>query len=248
MLKIVKVQEGTVVAEVATKKEAAEFILANVTTDNSLKTVQKKVTEAVKSGEAVYETFKIEEEEVKMEEIKNEEVVVEEVKAEETAEETVETPAETEVEVVEETDEVSEKAAKKLEEEVEKLRKEEKKKESKRTAGKTLIGYIDGEEVEKFKSIKAATLWLKEKEGLPHMPFTAVMKSARDGIDFNQYSFKFEDPADLHIPTSRKVKEKHAEDKGFTKVTDEDLAKDQKELEENGDIEEIVEVEVEETI
>lgn len=244
MLKIVKVEDGTTAIAVETKKEAAKFILANVETDNSVKTVSKKVADALKSGETLYEKFKIEEE-VEMEENKNE-VVVEEVKAEEVkVEETpaaVETVEETEVEVVE-SDEVTEAAAQKLDEVVEELKKEEKKKESKRTAGKTLIGYIDGEEVEKFKSIKAATLWLKEKEGLPHMPFTAVMKSARDGIDFNQYSFKFEDPSDIHIPTSRKIKEKLAEDKGFTKVTDEDLAKDQKELEENGDIEEIVEIE-----
>jgi hypothetical protein len=44
-----------------TKKSVADFITAANITDNSVKTIEKKISKAIKTGEVLYETFKIEE-------------------------------------------------------------------------------------------------------------------------------------------------------------------------------------------
>lgn len=60
-----------------TKKSVADFIASTNVTDNSVKTIEKKINKAIKSGEILYETFKIEE--IKEEENMNnhEEIVLE---------------------------------------------------------------------------------------------------------------------------------------------------------------------------
>lgn len=44
-----------------TKKSVVDFIASTNVTDNSVKTIEKKINKAIKSGEILYETFKIEE-------------------------------------------------------------------------------------------------------------------------------------------------------------------------------------------
>lgn len=60
-----------------TKKSVADFIASSNVTDNSVKTIEKKINKAIKSGEILYKTFKIEE--IKEEENMNnhEEIVLE---------------------------------------------------------------------------------------------------------------------------------------------------------------------------
>jgi hypothetical protein len=227
--KVVNVKNSEV-AILETKKEVAEMISASNVTENSLKTIEKKVGKAMKNEETLFDTFKIEEteEEVVMNnEVKNEEVTVEdvnEVAVEETVEETPEVePAETVEEIDEDAPEQSDEdaeadylespeAEQQVEDEnkaAEKLIGGEKKDEdkpNKRRVGKTLIAYKNGEEYEKFPSIKACATHFKDLLGLPHMPFTPIMKSVRQDVDWNEYSFQFENEEDLHIPESLKKK------------------------------------------
>lgn len=82
----------------------------------------------------------------------------------------------------------------------------EEEKPNKRRVGKGLIAFKDGKEFERFPSIKACALYFKELMSLPHLPFTPIMKSVRQDVDWNQYSFKHENAEDLHIPESLKIK------------------------------------------
>jgi hypothetical protein len=286
MFKVINVNT-TEVASFETKKEVADFISSQIETTNSLNTIQKKVSKAIKNEDVVYETFKIEEVEIVKDEFvasqladnetevvedENKEIVydnpadlqieklplIDEVEQTEDIEETPvdENPVEETVEeIVEETPEVVEGAVEEIVEEIEEVKQddtdalnevfgeikkdedkkqeENEKKQSKRTVGKVLIAYENGEEFERFKSIKAAATYMKELLGLKGMPFTPIMKSAREGIDWNEYSFQFENPEDLHIPQSRKIKDKQSKDEQQQDVAENKI---------DDDIEEIVEV------
>jgi hypothetical protein len=211
--KVVNVKNQAV-SVVETKKEVAEIISAASVTDNSVKTIEKKITAAVKNGENLYETFKIEEteEEVVMNnEVKQDEVVENEVAENQTEEEIEEVE---EIESEEAAEEV-EKENKDFEDRIEKDMKKGKKKDesseneekpNRRRVGKTLIAFKNGKEFERFDSIKACATRFKELMELPHMPFTPIMKSVRQDVDWNEYSFKFENEEDLHIPESLKKK------------------------------------------
>lgn len=254
----VKNTKGEVVGSFKTKKEVAEFLKSTVDTDNSVKTISGKVGKSLISGELLFDEYKIEEMN-EMEDVKNEMVeekvedndTVEEIVEFETEEDYLESPeAEAEVEAEnkefekiilgEDDDQATPEVIEELDKIVEEVRKdeqkEEEKKESKRTVGKILIAYKDGEEFARFKSIKAAVQHMKDMLGLGHMPFTPVMKSARDGIDWNEYSFEFENKDDLHIPKSRKKNDE---------VKDEvvDQVEDVKDDQDDEKIEEIIEIE-----
>lgn len=251
-LKVVNVVTGEEVAVLETKNAVAEFIAEQGVTENSVKTIQKKV----KVGEVLYETFKIEEEEKMKDE--NIEVINDGVEVEgiednglvhltnenegpemEEIDEDVETvEPETNIviapsgkEMTEEEWLESDEALQQVEDENSKFEETikgqseekpeepaEEKKPNKRKVGKSLIAYKDGEEFQRFPSIKAAATFFKELKGLSHMPFTPIMKSARQDIDWNEYSFKFENEEDLHIPNSMKEKIKSQEKEKNEKV------------------------------
>lgn len=255
-------------AVLETKKAVAEFIAAAGVTDNSAKTIEKKIAAAILNEEVLYETFKIEEteeesivttetaiaaskaaEEVIAEETATEETATEETVSEETpATETEETPAEKTSEESELDDLESPEAAEEVEkenkefEDVIKGDKKEESKPNKRRQGKTLLAFKNGEEYESFPSIKACAKHFQELLELKHLPFTPIMKSVRQGVDWNEYSFKFENEADLHIPSSSKKEEMKPDAK------EKEEMKDQAEKSDSQDevIEEVVEEIVEE--
>lgn len=170
-----------------TKKRIADYISELGITDNTQNTIQKKINEALKSDGILYDNIKIEEElEMKEEKIMNNE------KIEEVVEEIVE--------------EVSENSETVKPVDVEKQEDKTEEKPNKRKNGKTVIAYKNGEEYQRFPSIKKCAEHFKELKGLGHMPFTPIMKSIRQNIDWEEYSFKFENEADLHIPKSLKLK------------------------------------------
>ncbi|UZJ79428.1 hypothetical protein [Fictibacillus sp. KU28468] len=90
----------------------------------------------------------------------------------------------------------------------------------KRVKGKTLITYKNGHEYNTFPSIKACATHFKELLELKSMPFTPIMKSVRQGVDWNEYSFKFENEDDLHIAkkkndtVTKKNEDKNVEEQG----------------------------------
>ena len=225
---------------IETKKDVVDFIVSANVTDNSVKTINKKVGQAIHSDDTLYKTFKIEEyfedqdgEEYQLEkeikgshtsfgddaydnnnkeelqmtnnEVKNEENILEGM--EETIEDTI-----PEVESENKTNEIEDAPSADTipENEPEKPKEE---KPNKRRIGKGIIGYKNGEEFERFPSIKACATYMKELLNLGHMPFTPIMKSVRQNIDWNEYSFKHENEADLHIPESLKSKMKEQAEK-----------------------------------
>lgn len=218
-----------------TKKEIIAVLLATKVTDNSESTIEKKLNAALKSGKTLYDGFKVEEVEQTNEENKSEEEfkmelqnqvevqeiaedlkeVVENVEAGEI--ETVQELIETVEEIVEDIE--SPEAAAEVEaenkafaEEINGGKTEEQPTESenKRRIGKRLQAFKNGELYETFPSIKACATHFKDLLKMGHMPFTPIMKSVRQDVDWNEYSFKFENDEDLHIPTPKA--EKPAED------------------------------------
>jgi hypothetical protein len=79
-------------------------------------------------------------------------------------------------------------------------------KENKRRVGKGIVAFKNSEEYQTFPSIKATAQHFKDLMNLGHMPYTPIMKSVRQGIDWNEWSFKHENEADLYIPESLKKK------------------------------------------
>lgn len=69
----------------------------------------------------------------------------------------------------------------------------EEEKTNKRKVGKAVDWYTDGEFVQQFPSIKAAATFIKDSMELKHMPFTPIMKSIRQDVDWDAHSFKFAD-------------------------------------------------------
>lgn len=187
MLKVTNIVTNEI-TEVKTKKGVAEFIAESGVTENSIKTIQKKIVD----GAVLYETFKIEEEEImtNKNKIENLEETITEEKIEEIVnEETVEEISEQQTEPT---------AKEKTE--------EEEPKKDKRKTGKGIIAYKNGKEFMRFPSIKSTAQYFKDLKELGHMPFTPIMKSVRQGIDWEEYSFKHEKDEDLHIPESLKIK------------------------------------------
>lgn len=210
-----------------TKKEIIAVLLATKVTDNSESTVEKKVNAALKSGKTLYDGFKVEEVEQTNEENKSEEEfkmelqnqvevqeiteelkeVVENVQAGEI--ETVQELVETVEEIVEDIE--SDEAADEVEAENKAFAEEINGKpqdaptesENKRRIGKRLQAFKNGELYETFPSIKACATHFKDLLKIGHMPFTPIMKSVRQDVDWNEYSFKFENDEDLHIPTPK---------------------------------------------
>lgn len=127
-------------------------------------------------------------------------------------------------------------------------------KENKRRQGKGIVAYKNGEEMQTFPSIKATATYFKDLLNLGHMPFTPIMKSVRQGVDWNEYSFKHENEADLHIPESLKKKieeskQKASEEKATTEqkpVAETDTETAEKPADEV--IEEIIEEVIEEPV
>ncbi|HLO11596.1 MAG TPA: hypothetical protein VK190_05005 [Pseudoneobacillus sp.] len=78
---------------------------------------------------------------------------------------------------------------------------------SKRKVGKGVDWYVNGQLHMNFPSIKAAATYIKETQGLKHMPFTPIMKSIRQGIDWNANSFLFADEAQQKAERAKYVKE-----------------------------------------
>lgn len=229
MFKVTNVVTNSVEV-VETKKEITNIIVAANVTDNSVKTIEKKVGKHnVNDTDALlYETFKIEfiegdevnmknEEIVIAEEVQNEEIVYDnpaDMQIEETPKSddavTSETQnsedeiiEETEISVVNEDNAVDGEETTKTDEVQNETTTPE---EPKKRVGKVLIAYENGVEIARFPSIKKCAEYFKDKMKLKHMPFTPIMKSARQDIDWNEYSFKFENEGDLHIPASLKKK------------------------------------------
>jgi len=96
-----------------------------------------------------------------------------------------------EVDVAQETDplETVENVAGKTDDEKKVVKDEEKTK--RRTNGKQVEWFLNGELKQVFPSIKAATKFFKETLELKAMPFTPIMKSIREGKDWNENSYKF---------------------------------------------------------
>lgn len=236
-----------------TKKEIIAILLATEVTDNSESTIEKKINTALKSGKTLYNGFKVEEvektneenkseEEVKMELNNQTEVqeivedlqeVVENIKSSEL--DTVKEIVDTVEEIVEQEYIESPEAAKEVEAENkefaevisgDKPEETPTESENKRKVGKGLIAYKNGEVYQTFPSIKACATHFKDLLNIGHMPFTPIMKSARQDVDWNEYSFKFENKADLHIPTPKTetpVSSEKTEDQPATEVKEEQI-------------------------
>lgn len=205
-LKNVKTQE---VQTVGTKKEIAEIIANSGVTENSVATIVKKLKDAVENNEVLYETFEvseqIEDEVDSSDEISEEDAIAHSEDQELQQEELVEQLRE------QLGDKVADAAEKVIQDSAPKS--DEPKQDGRRNRnGKTLIAYKDGNEVERFPTIKKCAEYMKEELDLKHMPFTAIMKSARDGIDFNEWSFRFENEEDKLTPSQRKSSSDPKED------------------------------------
>jgi HEPN domain-containing protein len=111
-------------------------------------------------------------------------------------------------------------------------KKPEEEKENKRKVGKGVYWFVNGEQKEVFPSIKAAATAIKELKGLKNMPFTPIMKSARQGIDWNENSFWVEGVSPGAFPG-----DKAAETPATEEAKTEEVAKDS-----TPDTEEIVEI------
>jgi ParB-like chromosome segregation protein Spo0J len=279
--KVVNVVTSAVVV-LETKNAVAEFIAAEGVTDNSVKTISKKINTAVKNNEVLYETFKIEEED---EMKQNEEVVYDapetlenvnpeilqeaisetieavsdepKLDADATAEAIVEEVIEQSEEQAEqeylESDEAADEVEKENQDMADQIKndmkdKDEEPKENKRKVGKGIVAYKNGEEYMTFPSIKACATHFKELLGLGHMPFTPIMKSVRQDVDWNEYSFKHEKDEDLHIPAALKAKLSQQEDAAKNAPTENEKEEMKETAEETADKDEVIEEIVEEEI
>lgn len=255
MIKIINVTEEEKFVMVENRKEAAEFVANAGITDNSVKTISNKIGNAIKEGNVIYDIFKFEETEGELVAVTNSETVkngneeivydnpanfaegVTEDEKQEVVEEIVENEKTAEVleeeylESPEAADEV-EKENKEFEEVIKGSKKEEKEeKPNKRRIGKGIVAYKNGEVYETFPSIKATATHFKELLGLQHMPFTPIMKSVRQDVDWNEYSFKPENQEDFK-PVEKTADEPEKQEKEEMKDVAEQTSNQDEEIEE----------------
>ncbi|MFD1954832.1 sigma factor-like helix-turn-helix DNA-binding protein [Paenibacillus thailandensis] len=78
--------------------------------------------------------------------------------------------------------------------------------------GKTVYWYKNGILQGQFPSIKAAATFIKEEMNLKHMPFTPIMKSIHQNIDWNDLSFSFKEVKGEieHIEEETAARSRHA--------------------------------------
>jgi hypothetical protein len=93
-------------------------------------------------------------------------------------------------------------------------------------AGKLVDWFENGVFKQQFPSIKAAVEFMKTYLGLPHNPYTAVLKSLNENQDFNQHSFKFSTEAREAAPAvaseevAQVVEAPQAEEQEIVEVAD----------------------------
>ncbi|MCM3115457.1 hypothetical protein M3610_09170 [Neobacillus sp. MER 74] len=160
------------------RKSVADYIESLNITDNSVKTIEAKVAKAIKNDEVLYETFKV----VEITDLTETDI---EINIEQPNMINLENLQTALAETFENTQ------TEDIEPKIEEEEKPTEEKVNKRRNGKQVEWWVNGELKQTFPSIKACATYFKETLELKGMPFTPIMKSIRDNVNWNENTFKF---------------------------------------------------------